>query len=114
MKKLSLILAIAMMATVFCFVMPTTAAADDVEVVINGVPEDGTLEDAITMGALDEATEDVTIVLQKDVTVSIMQFTSKFNNADGSAIGYTVDLNGFTLTLTGRNALQLGATTLPV
>ena len=108
MKKLSLILAIAMMATIFCFVMPTTAAADDVEVVINGVPEVGTLEDAIMMGALDEATEDVTIVLQKDVSVSNMQFTSKFNNADGSAIGYTIDLNGFTMTVTGYNGLMLG------
>ena len=70
MKKISLILAIIMMASLFCIAMPTTAAAAGYECTINGV-EYESLNDAVVLGALDEATEDVYIKLLKDIDIGL-------------------------------------------
>ena len=110
MKKLSFILAIIMVASLFVAVAPvnTVAASSDYECLVNGVPYE-TLYDAVLMGVIDEATEDTTITLLKDVTVTgVIQFASKYTNADGTPIAFTVDLNGYKMTANANNVFQLG------
>jgi hypothetical protein len=91
-------------------IVPTSVAAEEpeYEVLINGVPWES-LADAMVFGVIDEATEDTTITLLKDMALpSAIAFTSKNTKADGSPVVFTFDLNGHTVESSASNAFQVG------
>ena len=114
-KKISLVLAIIMIASLFCVAMPTTAAAADAVVEIDGVAY--TLEDASMYGFWELSKTDITVKVLRNLTqedfAAIGGCFSIFNyetDAEGNPVKVTIDFQGFSLTgITTGNFFRLGA-----
>ncbi len=115
-KYLSLILAIVMVAMVFCAAMPfAVAAADDYEIEFNG--EKMNFAD-LHMGdmawiKITAATEDVNIKLLKDVNTdsfkgSYFPLYAQYLKADNTPVKFVFDGNGYTITTNANNFFRLG------
>ena len=77
-KKISLVLAIVMVASIFAMAMPLTAAAASAPFEVDGVAY--TYEDALFAGVWEEAITEVTIKVTRDLTVD--DFNGSLNDED--------------------------------
>ena len=115
-KNLSLILAIVMLAMVFCAAMPlTVAAAEDYEIEFNGQKMNfaDLHSEVMPWIYLVAAQEDVTIKLLKNVDTSSFKdgyfpIYADQLKADKTPVKFVFDGNGYTLTTNTGNFFRLG------
>ncbi|MBQ8388058.1 MAG: hypothetical protein IJX46_03955 [Clostridia bacterium] len=115
-KKISLVLAIVMVASLLCVAMPaTTVSAAEYDVEIDGALY--TLGDADTYGYWELSRTDITVKVIRDLTqedfAELGNCFSIFNyetDAEGNPVKVTIDFQGHSLTgITTGNFFRLGA-----